>query len=55
LQLGGIFLIWLRDPSIIIRSAGEEFGGERKTFDADDFTVDSVNNSRKVKRVSIVI
>ena len=48
-------MIWLGYPSVVIRGSGEEFCCKRETFDADNFMADSVNDSRKVKRVGVVV
>jgi hypothetical protein len=45
----------LRDVNVIILGGGEEVAGKRETFDANDLFAGSVNDARKVERVSIMI
>ena len=55
LHFRGILLIGLWNPCISIGGPRKELACEGKSLDANDFVMDSVNNSREVERVSIVV
>jgi hypothetical protein len=55
LQFCSVFLIRLWDIGIVVGCPREELCRQRKTFNADNFVTNTVDDARKVERVSIMV
>jgi hypothetical protein len=55
LQFASVFLIRLWDIGIVVGGPREELCRQRKTFNADDFVTNTIDDARKVERVSIMV